>query len=147
MDERRDAHGLLGQAPLVLQIVDTIVCPVIPGNGCPDVIIGEIVDRPEHLTLADFLLAPRNAFVSGFMLRDGNAPVQAFRHAHTHQHGTILRIGTVGREDVDKLMESVFRIHSRRCPKDFLCNKSQQHNGDARLCNDYACVHNWLTRL
>lgn len=42
------------------------------------------------------------------MLRDGNAPVQAFRHAHTHQHGTILRIGAVGREDVDKLMKSVF---------------------------------------
>ena len=32
------------------------------------------------------------------------------------------------------------RIHSRRCPKDFLCNKSQQHNGDARLCNDYARI-------
>ena len=42
------------------------------------------------------------------MLRDSNAPVQAFRHAHSHQHGTILRIGAVGREDVDKLMESVF---------------------------------------
>ena len=42
------------------------------------------------------------------MLRDGNAPVQTFRHAHTYQHGTILRIGAVGREDVDKLMESVF---------------------------------------
>lgn len=31
--------------------------------------------------------------------------------------------------------------------KIFSCNKSQQRNGDARLCNDYACVHNWLTRL
>ena len=50
-------------------------------------------------------------------------------------------------EDMDKILGLEYGIHSRRCPKDFLCNKSQQHNGDARLCNDYACVHNWLTRL
>ena len=81
---------------------------MILGNGCPDVIVGEIVDRPEHLTPANFLLAPRHAFVSGFMLRDSNAPVQAFRHAHSNQHGAVFRIGAVGWERVDKLMEPAF---------------------------------------
>lgn len=28
-----------------------------------------------------------------------------------------------------------------------LYSKETVQNGDARLCNDYACVHNWLTRL
>ena len=101
------SHCVLFQPPLVLEIVHPVIVPMVRTDGSPDVIVGEIIDRPEHLALSGLFLAPRDTLVLRLVLGDCNTPVGAFGNSHTHQHSAVVGIGAVIREFIHQFVESV----------------------------------------
>ena len=105
MDECAYPHGILFQAPLILQIVHAVILPMIPADGRPDVVMGEVIDGPEYLTPPDLLLAPCHALELGPVMDDGDTPVQALHDPHSHQDRRVLGVRTVFRQLVHQVME------------------------------------------